>query len=193
VAAHGRRLLVHVRPERLGLGRAPERRRSRQTLVQYATQRVAVSATVDRITADLLRRQVVERADRPARVRRCAAQLLCDPEVRQIGVAALVQQHVRRLDVAMDQRAPVRGVERAGHLGQHRERPLRGEFAVSFEHALQVASLDEVHRHVQLPVVLAGLVDRDHVGVVKRRGEPRLAQQARPEPLVLGQLRRNQL
>ncbi len=54
-------------------------------------------------------------------------------------------------------------------------------------------ALDEAHGQVELAVVLAGLVDRDHVRVVERGGETRLAQEARPEALVLGELRGDQL
>ena len=43
------------------------------------------------------------------------------------------------------------------------------------------------------PVGLAGLVDRDHVGVVDRGGQPRLAQEPLAEALVRGQLRGQQL
>ena len=40
------RLLLHVRPERLRLGLAPERRRPGEQLVEHAGQRVLVGATV---------------------------------------------------------------------------------------------------------------------------------------------------
>ncbi len=44
VALQRRRLLLHVRPQRLGLGRAPERRRAGQALVQHAGERVHVAS-----------------------------------------------------------------------------------------------------------------------------------------------------
>ena len=47
------RLLLHVRPERLGLRPAPEGRRAGQALIEHASQRIAVGATVDRLRADL--------------------------------------------------------------------------------------------------------------------------------------------
>jgi hypothetical protein len=97
------------------------------------------------------------------------------------------------LHVAVHQAAPVRRVQSTRNLGQDAERPARGERALAVEHALEVGALPEPHRQVELNVPFARLVDGDYVGVVKRRRQPRLAQEARPEPLVLSQLRRDQL
>src|SRR6185312_11878407 len=52
----------------------------------------------------------------------------------------------------------------------------------------EVGPLDVAHRDVELAVRLAGLVDRDHVGVLDRRRHARLALEALPEPRVAGQL-----
>jgi hypothetical protein len=67
------------------------------------------------------------------------------------------------------------------------ERPFLGE------QRLQVVAVDETHRDVQHAVGLARLVDRDHVRVVERGCELGLAQEPLPEPLVLGELRRQEL
>ena len=108
-------------------------------------------------------------------------------------MVVLVQQHVRRLHVAVHERPAVGGVERPRHLAQQVQRPLRRELAVALEDRLQVLPVDEAHREVELAVVLARLVDGDHVRVVDRRGELRLAQEALAEALVLGQLGGDQL
>ena len=47
----------------------------------------------------------------------------CEAEVGEVDVLVTVEQHVRRLDVAMDESALVRGVERGGDLRTDRERP----------------------------------------------------------------------
>ena len=57
----------------------------------------------------------------------------------------------------------------------------------------QVGALDVAHRHVEQPVLLAGVEDRDGVGMVDRRREPALALEARAEHRVLGEARRDQL
>jgi hypothetical protein len=105
----------------------------------------------------------------------------------------LVQQDVGGLHVPMHERAPVSGVERVRDVGEHRERPLRRKLLLALQDRSQIASLDEPHRQVELAVVLARLVDRDHVRVVERCRQPRFAQEALPEALVLGQLRGDQL
>ena len=67
------------------------------------------------------------------------------------------------------------------------------EPALQRDQLAQVGALDEAHRHVQRPVLLARVVDRDHVGVVERRGDLRLALEALAELGVLGQLGGDQL
>ena len=193
VAGQRGRLLVHMRPQHLRLGIAPEGRRARQALVQHAGKRVAVGAPVDGLAADLLGRQVVERPHDPPRVGRGAADLLGDAKVGQVGVLILVQEHVRRLDVAVNQAAPVRRVQGVGDLSQHRQSTLRRKLPLALEHAPQVAALDEAHRQVELPVTLTRLVDRDHVRMVQRSGEPRLLQEPVPKTLILGELRSDHL
>ncbi len=105
----------------------------------------------------------------------------------------LVEEDVRRLHVPVHEAPPVGGVERTRHLGQDRQRPLGRERALALENALQVAPLHVAHREVELPVAVAGLVDRDHVRMVERRREARLAQEATPEVVVLGELGGDQL
>ena len=98
---------------------------------------------------------------------------------------ALVEQDIRRLDVAMDETLRVRSVERVRHPREDRQRLLCLERLPRAEQCLQVAALDEAHRQKQPTVLLAGLVDREHVAVVERRRESRLAKEPLPEPGIL--------
>ncbi len=93
-----------------------------------------------------------------------------------------------RLDVAVDDAGRVGGVERFGDLGQQVHRALGLERALAVDQLAQVAALDQAHRHDQLAVVLAGVVDRHHGGVLESRGETRLAEEAAAELLVVGEL-----
>ena len=65
-----------------------------------------------------------------------------------------------------------------GDLGEQLDRFLRRQRPVRGDPSLQVAALDQAHRDDQLAVLLAGVEDWDHVGVVEPGGEPRLAQEA---------------
>jgi hypothetical protein len=60
VGDEGRRLLLHVRPQRLCLRVVPERGRSREALVEDTSECVLVGAAVDLAAPDLLGRDVVE-------------------------------------------------------------------------------------------------------------------------------------
>ena len=94
-----------------------ERRVAGEQLVEHAAERVDVGAGVDPLAADLLGRDVVEgpdegagRGDAGARV-----DLAGEPEVGEVGVLAgarALDEDVARLDVAVDEPARVRGVER---------------------------------------------------------------------------------
>ena len=117
--------------------------------------------------------------------RSCDGRVLRDPEVDQVGVLAVAvgpDQGVAGLDVAVDQAARVRRVQRARELPDQRHRPLRRQRPLPTQQLRQVDAVDEPHRDVQQPVRLARLVDRDDRGVLDRRRQPRLAQ----EPLAIG-------
>jgi hypothetical protein len=163
--AQRRRRVTEVRPEGLALGLAPERRRTAEALVKHAPEREAVGAAVHFLAADLLGRQVVERARHPA----ARASLSADPEVAEVGVPLVVHEDVRGLHVPVHQPAAVSRIERVGDLGEQTDCDLRGQPPVPLEHLSQVAPLDPAHGEVQLPLSLTGLVDRDHAGVVERR------------------------
>jgi hypothetical protein len=58
-----RRSLLHVRPEQLGIGFPGKRGLADEALEEDARQRVLIRSSVDRSRADLLGRQVRERAE----------------------------------------------------------------------------------------------------------------------------------
>ena len=73
----------------------------------------------------------------------------------------------------MDEPAAVGLIERGGDLAHYPQRLIGRELALGLEHGAQVAPLHVAHREVELPVVLARLVDGHDVRVVERCGEPR--------------------
>ena len=97
--------------------------------------------------------------------------MLDDAEVGQVdAVGRLLDQDVRRLDVAVDEIPLVRGVERARGLLEDEERASALERAPSRLERLQVGALDVAHRDVELAFRVARVVDRDDVRVVDLRG-----------------------
>ena len=104
------------------------------------------------------------------------------------------QQHVCRLDVAVDESVSVGSVERAGKLARLTVRPVSGSSAPTTRQQLrQIGPVDEPHRDEQQSIVLPRLVDGDHVDVLDRRREPRLELEAFAEHGVLRALGRDQL
>ncbi len=93
-----------------------------------------------------------------------------------------------RLDVAVDDAGGVGGVERFGDLAEQVEGAVRRQRPLAVEQRPQVAAGDQAHRHDQLAVDLARVVDGDDGGVVEPGGEPRLAQEALAEAVAVGEL-----
>jgi hypothetical protein len=172
-----RRWLVEVREDDRDVGIAHERHLAGEALEQHAAERVHIRAAVDRIASDLFGRDIGEGAEQTlrdvsglqiVRARR-------DAEVCEIAVLTLllrIDQDVARLDVAVDETAGVRRVERRGDLRNQADRARRLEAAVAAEHRAKIAPLDEAHRDVDVPIGLAGRIDRDHVRMVETRRQP---------------------
>src|SRR5919204_5657594 len=95
-----------------------ERRTAGETVKDDAAERVQIRTPVDLPSLNLLGRGVVDGAEEEADTRhrlRCRA--LRKPEVAEVRVlAALGEEDVRRLHVAMDEPCAMRRIERAGHL-----------------------------------------------------------------------------
>ncbi len=76
-----------------------------------------------------------------------------------------------RLDVAVDDAGVVGGVERFGDLAEQVDCALGLQRPLMVDQFAQVAALDQAHRDDQLTIVLAGVVDRHHGGVLESGGE----------------------
>ena len=115
------------------------------------------------------------------------------PEVGQVGVLVLGDQDVAGLDVAVHEPASVRRVERPRHLRDDRERPPRLQRPGAAQERAQIAALDVAHGQERRPLSVAGVIDRDDVRVIERGRDPRLAQEALPERVLVHKLGRQDL
>ena len=86
------------------------------------------------------------------------------PEVGHRDVAGGVDQHVARLEVAVDQAGGVGGGQPAAGGDEQRD-DVGGRQGVAGQVLAEGGALDELHGQEHPAVDLAGVVDRDHVGV----------------------------
>ena len=172
------------------LGHARERRRAGRHLVEDDAEREQIAAAVDLEAPRLLRRHVVDGAQRRTGGReliggprlgrdRPASGLgqLRHAEVQHLHFTAPGDEQVRRLEVAVDDALAMRGVERVGDVlavAQHlvqRDRAAR-------DPRLQRLALQQLHHHELLAGVLADVVQRADVRMIERRDGARLAEEA---------------
>jgi hypothetical protein len=83
----------------------------------------------------------------------------------------------------------MRRLEACGGVRDDRRRPLGVQWAVARDELAQIEALDDSHRQKEVTALLAGLVNRDDVRVVDRRGEPRFTAEAVAKSLLGGQRR----
>ena len=159
---------------------ALERQLAGEQLPHHAAERVQVRARVEWSALDLLGRHVVDGPDDlagPGQLGHVGGLAQRDAEVRELDdwrIPAL-EQHVGRLDVAVDDPLAVDVVERRGDLDQRDDH--RGRLGA--DQRAQVPGAQVLHR-VEAVLTLDALVEHtDAVGVVEAGDRPELA--AEPE------------
>ena len=192
-----RRRLVDVGEDDLEVALARERRRAGQALEENAAERVDVGARVDLAGRDLLRGDVRDGSDEPLRAREAlgAGRVAGKSEVTHVRLFAVGgDEHVRRLDVTVDEAERMRGVERVRHRPEQADRKRRIKTAgCRVDELAKVVALDIPHRQIEQPAFSPGGVDRDDVRVVEARRELRLDEKPLAEALVLRELGREDL
>jgi hypothetical protein len=148
---------------------AEERRSARHHLVEHRAERVEVAARLGRTAERLLRRHVRDRADDHALERQARA-IAGDreAEVAELRRAVGHEPHVGRLDVAVDDAAGVRVLERATQLVGDAERLLERQ-PVWLRRVQQIVDRAAGHvlaHDVGPALVVADVEDRDDVRVV---------------------------
>lgn len=198
-ARRGGDLVVEMRGQGRGRRFTRKRRIAGKALEGDACQGVDVHAPVDRPPLYLLRCDVVGGADDLAGVGQVAAGP-GDPgetEVGQVHVLSAPRrvgyQDVCRLDVTVDEVADVGGVEGGGDLRDDARRSGWRQGRLAGQHRLEVGSLDEAHREVELAPILSRLEDGQHVGMVDSGGGTGLRLEPGAKVGVPGQRRGDQL
>src|SRR5271168_35302 len=95
-------------------------------------------------------------------------------EIEQLGLAALGDENVRRLDVAVDDSLGMSGFERVGDLNAEIEK-LFGLEGAAFDAMLESFALEQLHGDERLAVVLTDLVNRADVRVIQSGSSTSLA------------------
>ena len=147
-----------------------------QQLVKDHAERVDVGARVDGLALHLLRRHVRRRADHAARRGQALLVVdeLGDSEVEDLRLAAIGDQDVVGLDVAVDDAEVVRDADRRKELLQEVDRHIDAETSVLIEPRPHRAALDPLHDNEEHGPVLVEVVDADDSGMVERRDGGRL-------------------
>ena len=167
-----------------------ERHETGEHLPGGDADRVQVALRRGLVVLDHLRRQVGGRAEQHVGGgQRGLRGGLGQSEVGDLHAAAVVEQDVLRLDVAVHHADAVRGGQAVQRLGQDAQRLAHREGALRVHLMTQVHAVDVLHDQIVQPVVLAGVVHLHDVGVGDGRGGLGLAPEPFDELLAVGALR----
>ena len=154
-----------------------------------AAERVDVARRRRLPTADELRRQVVERPEHlPWAGQHRVGDTLRETEIGQRRRAVLAKQDVRRLDISVDDAAPMKGVQACRHLGHHPQHLLETQRPIH-EPRRERAARQVLEHEVGMAVLLARGQDPDEVRIRDLPRGPHLVGQTGLEGLVGGERR----
>ena len=182
IARRCRHVVVHVRVRDLDRRLAGVRLAAGEQLEQHDPGAVDVRPGIRTAGQHQLGRQVGHGADQQTLGgrRRLGRDGLGQPEVGDLELAPIADQHVLRLDVAVHQPRVVG----AGQGGEHRldqlQRPERGHGCLPVDHVAQGPTVDVLHHdvgpaHVPVQPVLTLVEDRDNVRMRELGRGPGLA------------------
>ena len=149
-----------------------------QHLVQQHAERPDVAPVIDCTTADVFGAHVSQGAEASRIVNRRQVVYGGNAEIENLHGAVAEQHDVRRLDVAMNDAARVRGARTTRDLHSDRNRVLEWQ-PPPLQASRDRLAVVERHREEQLPLVcLANLKDRADVWMIERRRRTRFREEA---------------
>jgi hypothetical protein len=117
---------------------------------------------------------------------------LGETEVENLGVSALGDEKVGRLDVAMNDALAMGGVERIGNLDRKRQQGFQIE-GTAGDAVLQSGAVEKLHHDERLAVLLTDLVNGADVGMVECGSGPGLAAETFQGLRIVGDVVRKEL
>ena len=181
MAGRRRRHAVQVLHRDLDRLLARERDGAREHLVEHDADRVEIGGGADRAAARLLGGEVLGRADDRSDLGHLAGAGARDAEVGDLAAAILADEHVVRLDVAMDDAVAVREPDGGQDLACVVHGDRHGQRALADDQLLEGRPLQVLHGDVRGALGLATVVDRHDVRVGEACGVLGLAAEALDE------------
>ena len=171
-----------------------------ERLKQHAAERVDVGASINSLSASLLRGNVVNRAHKDPRLghRDTGGRLRAtsEAEVGQVDVFPLADcgdQDVGWLHVPMYETLAMGCVQCLRNLIDDPRGSCWLEPSLLGDHVAQVGPVYEAHREVKRAVLVSRGVHRDDVWMLQLGSDPRFPPEAVSELRIVGQLRRDHL
>ena len=152
-------------------------------LVQHCAKRKQITARVQFLRPRLFRRHVSHRTQRGTGTGQVfhvlgtghlarsgdACNDLGKTEIKDLGVAALGDKNIRRLDVAMNDALCMRGVERIGDFDGQCENLVYFQRTAG-DAMLQRHAIEKFHGNEGFAVLVVNFVDRADIGMIQRGG-----------------------
>ena len=165
--------------------------RADEHLVRDDREGVAIGGGTRALTGGLLGRHVLRRSDERAglsEARQRTFQHASEAEVRHDDVPITRHEHVRRLDVTVNDVARMRVVERAGDRAEHPRHVVDRQWLSQL--VGERPAVDEFRDDVVEPVLIPVVVDREDVRVAKFRDRHGLGTEPFAEHRVVGEMHR---
>lgn len=159
-----------------------------QEFVGGDSESIDVASDIEGFTSDLLRREVRRGPHRLASQGEMSIVVngLGDPEIHQLDLAIGENPHVGRLDIAMQDAAPMRMGESTRELDQVEELGCEREIVVATDLRVQVLALQELLHQIGDFALLRKIVGGDEIAVVEGRSQSGLVLESLPDFEVTG-------